>query len=125
MKCIKNLTNYCVEKGIIAEDKSEWFQYGIERRLISILIGCPFFVLALILTDFSVSASFFLSFYYLRSRTNGFHAKSVHACLIISLLCEFFFLTIFYYSLFFYTILSLSSHTHHVFYLLNHLSHFE
>lgn len=99
MKCIKNLTNYCVEKGIIAEDKSEWFQYGIERRLISILIGCPFFVLALILTDFSVSASFFLSFYYLRSRTNGFHAKSVHACLIISLLCEFFFLTIFYYSL--------------------------
>lgn len=99
MKCIKNLSNYCVDKGIIAEDKSEWFQYGIERRLISILIGCPFFVLALILTDFSVSASFFLSFYYLRSRTNGFHAKSVHACLIISLLCESFFLTVFYYSL--------------------------
>lgn len=99
MKCIKSLTNYCIEKEVVAEDKSEWFQYGIERRFTSILIGCPFFVLALMLTNFSVSVTFFLSFYYLRSRTNGFHAKSVLACLIISLLCESFFLTIFYYSL--------------------------
>lgn len=99
MKYINNLTNYCVEKGIITKDKSEWFQYGIERRMVSILIGCPFFVLALILTNLRASVSFFLSFYYLRSRTNGFHAKSVHACLIISLLCESFFLTVFYYSL--------------------------
>ena len=99
MKCIQNLTNYCIEKEIITEDKSEWFQYGIERRLTNILIGCPFFVLALMLTNFSISVSFFLSFYYLRSRTNGFHAKSAHACLIISLLCESFFLFVFYYAL--------------------------
>ena len=99
MKCIENLKNYCVLNDIISENDADWFQYGIERRLTNILIGCPFFILALILTNISTSVMFFFSFYFLRCRINGFHAKSVCGCLLISLLCESFFLSFFYNTL--------------------------
>lgn len=99
MKCIEKLKKYCVENGIVSENKAEWFQYGVERRLTTLVVGVPFYILALALTNVSTSVAFFLSFYFLRCRINGFHAKSVLACLFISLLCEIFFLTIVYYLL--------------------------
>ena len=99
MKCVEKFAKRLVAKGIVSENNSDWLQYGIERRLTTILIGCPFFALALLLTNLNTSVAFFLSFYFLRRRTNGFHSKSVFGCLTISLLCEFFFLTVFYYSI--------------------------
>ena len=99
MKCIERLKDFCVANKIVSCENAAWFQYGVERRLINVLIGFPFFALALILTNINTSVAFFFSFYFLRCRINGFHAKSVYGCLIISLLCESFFLRVFYYAL--------------------------
>lgn len=91
---IAKLTNYCVANGIITQSAAHWFQYGIERRLVTLLVGVPFFIFATLLTDFSTAVSFFISFYMLRSRTNGFHAKTIWGCLAISLVLECIFLAI-------------------------------
>lgn len=99
MKCIERFTYFCVANDIVSEERASWFQYGIERRLINILIGIPFFALALILTTFRTSVAFYFSFYFLRCRINGYHAKSVYGCFIISLLCESIFLSVFYHML--------------------------
>lgn len=99
MELAEKLTKHLVSNGIVTENDSDWLRYGIERRLTTIIIGCPFFILAILLTNLCTSVSFFLSFYFLRSRTNGFHSKSVIGCLIISLLCEAFFLSVVYYSM--------------------------
>lgn len=108
MKCIKKLSQHCVSAGIISEEKIIWFQYSIERRLTTILVGCPFFILALVISNFWTSIAFFYSFYILRCRINGFHSNTLFGCLIISLLCETFFLTFFYNLLSPYLVLSIN-----------------
>lgn len=82
------ITNYCIRKGIIAEAESSWFQYGIEKRISSFCIGIPFFALACLLSQFDFAVGYFFSFFLLRRRTNGYHAKNAVTCLFASLSVE-------------------------------------
>ena len=89
---IDRLSRYCVSKNIITPEDLSWFKYGLEKRLSSLIVSIPFFILAVLLSNIYTAISFYFSFYYLRSRTNGFHSKSVWSCFILSLLCEVLFL---------------------------------
>lgn len=90
------LSNYLLHNGIISEADIPWFRYGIEKRITTILVMIPFVVLAVLFTNILVALSFFASFYFLRSRTNGYHANSFRMCFLNSLLIEILFLGVIY-----------------------------
>ena len=97
---VDKLTNYCIRRNIIDENTRIWFEYGIEKRLSTIIVAIPFFLLALLLTNVSTAVAFYISFYWLRSRINGFHAKTVGQCFVVSLLAEFVYCCVLYNILF-------------------------
>ncbi len=102
---VDKITNYCIRRNIINEDSRIWFQYGIEKRLSTIIVAVPFFLLAILLTNFITAIAFYFSFYWLRSRINGFHAKTVGLCFAVSLLTEFLYCGVLYNMLFRWDIL--------------------
>lgn len=85
---------YCVQQGVIQKEQLSWFIYGIEKRLSSFVVSIPFFVISLHYTSLECTFSFFTAFYFLRRRTNGYHAQSACACLCTSLLLEILLLSI-------------------------------
>ena len=85
---IRRITNSFVEKGIINETNAAWFQYGIERRIATLCVGIPFFLLAVMLTNLVTALTYYLSFFILRTKTNGYHAKTMGGCIIFSLTIE-------------------------------------
>lgn len=93
---LDKFTAYCVQKGIVHETDAKWFKYGLEKRLSTVCVALPFFLLAILLSTPLTALSFFVSFYTLRRKTNGFHAKSLVGCLCLSLLVEVVFFLIIY-----------------------------
>ena len=93
---IDRLSEKAINKGIIKSEQKEWFCYGIEKRLSSLVIGTPCFLLAVIVSDFWGALAFNLSFFLVRQYSNGVHANSVVQCLCCSLLCEMLFLGVLY-----------------------------
>lgn len=89
--CIDCITSCLLKHDIISENDVDIFRYGLEKRLSTFLIGIPFFLLAVFLIGPLPAGAFFLGFFFLRSKTNGFHAKSTIGCMALSLLMEFVF----------------------------------
>lgn len=84
----RKIAEYCIGRGIISKEQRSWLIYGIQKRCLSILgiilllaFGCVF------ASPITVIA-FLLAFSLLRKRTNGYHAKTVEKCLLISLILE-------------------------------------
>lgn len=90
------ITQYCVQNGIVAEEDVPWLRYGIEKRVATVLCGIPCFLLAVCLSDIITSISFFASFFLLRRRTGGYHAKTTWGCLAASVFIEVFFFCVVY-----------------------------
>ena len=86
--CISKITAFCIRKRIIKAEDAVWFQYGLEKRVSTILVAFPFFVLAVVLTNVVAAVFFYISFYWLRARTNGHHSKTIIGCFVISLLLD-------------------------------------
>ena len=94
MKRIDSFTNMCIDNGYITQEQAPWLRYGIVKRVTTLLISVPMIVMGSLISSPSMAVSFYISFYFLRSRTNGFHAKSFGGCFILSILTEIFFLGI-------------------------------
>ena len=92
---VNKLVTYCISNHYVDSSKEEWLRYGFEMRLSTLLVLIPFIVLACALTNLPCALSFFISFYYLKRFTSGYHAKSPYTCLLASLLIELFFLCVF------------------------------
>lgn len=94
MKPIDYFTNMCINNGYITQEQAPWLHYGIEKRVTAFIISIPMLIVGSLVSSPAVAFSFYFSFYLLRSRTNGFHAKSFGGCVILSILTETFFLGI-------------------------------
>lgn len=92
MKIAHVLTRFCRKKGYVSEDQVPWLQYTIEKRLSTLLIWIPLFLIGIYLVSAIVSFSFISSFLYLRKRTNGLHAKTFLGCFCWSVISEMLFL---------------------------------
>ena len=86
--CVTAITRCCIKNGTIDEDQAAWFQYGLEKRITTILVAIPFLIIAVCMTSITSAAFFFLSFFLLRTRTNGYHAKTFAGCITVSLIVE-------------------------------------
>lgn len=85
-------TNYCINNQLISNDNEVWFRYGLEKRLCTLSVLVPFAFIAVRISGFWTAFSYIMSFFYLRSQTNGYHSKTQIGCLIGSLFLELFLL---------------------------------
>lgn len=92
MKPIDSFTKMCVDNGYITREQAPWLHYGIEKRVTTLLVSTPMIIVGSLISSPSMAVSFYISFYLLRSRTNGFHAGSFGRCFILSILTEILFL---------------------------------
>ena len=88
MNMITRITEYCVRKDIISSSDAEWFSYGLVQRSEKLIAICFLFPLGCLLSSFSTSLVFYLSFFLLRTHTNGYHAKTSAGCLLFSICSE-------------------------------------
>lgn len=93
---IDRLANYCLANGVVTEEDVPWFKYGLEKRASTLVVALPFFVLSVILSNIYTALAFYFCFYILRSRINGYHAKTLTACCLLSLLYVALFLGLVY-----------------------------
>lgn len=94
MKQIDSLVDICVSKGYITQDQAPWLGYGIEKRITTFFVSIPMLIIGSLISSPATAVAFYLSFYSLRARTNGIHAKTLVGCLIFSITSEAFFLGI-------------------------------
>ena len=92
MKQIELIVDSCVSKGYITHELAPWLHYGIERRILALVISAPMLLIGSVISSPEMSISFYISFYFLRSRTNGSHAKTPGRCLLLSIIGELIFL---------------------------------
>ncbi len=88
MDMIARITEYCVRKDIISSNDAEWFSYALVQRSEKLITICFLFPLGWLLSSFSTSLAFYLSFFLLRTRANGYHAKTSAGCLLFSVCSE-------------------------------------
>ncbi len=96
MKLVDMVVSKCVNAHIIDSEDIDWFRYGLEKRVMLILVGIPFLVLAIVLTCLWGTIGFLVSFFVLRSRINGYHANTPLQCLVASVALEYVFLGLLY-----------------------------
>lgn len=92
MKQIDSLVGACIQKGYVTQEKAPWLRYALERRITTLVTFTLLLIIGLLITDPATLLAFFISFCSLRSRTNGFHARSFGRCFLDSLLGEVFYL---------------------------------
>lgn len=94
MKRVDMFVRICIEKGYVSQERAEWLQYALEKRIVTLFCFVPLLSLGLLMAKPATVAGFFMAFCLLRTQTNGFHAKSVGGCLICSIIGEVLFLKI-------------------------------
>lgn len=92
MKKIDAIVNTCIDRNYVTQENAPWLRYALEKRMTSLLTFIPLCVIGLLLTNPETFLSFYLTFYLLRSLTNGWHAKTFLSCLVSSIMGEFVFL---------------------------------
>lgn len=88
------LVGICIQKGYVSQDEAPWLRYALERRIASLTAFGVLLIIGLFITTPATLFAFLITFCSLRSRTNGYHAKSVGGCLFYSILGEVFYLRI-------------------------------
>lgn len=92
MKQIDTLVEICIQKDYVSQDEAPWLRYALERRITSLIAFVPLLIIGFLITNPANLLAFLITFFSLRTRTNGFHAKSVGRCLLYSILEKIFFL---------------------------------
>lgn len=82
------IVSYCVRNNVISESDEVWLRYGIEKRMPLLLGFIPQITLAACLSNLSAAIGYMASFYLLRKKTSGYHAKTPFGCLCTSVLLE-------------------------------------
>lgn len=91
---IDTLVGICIQKGYVSQDEAPWLRYALERRIVFLIAFVILLIIGLLITTTTTLLAFLITFCSLRSRTNGFHAKSVGGCLFYSILGEIFYLRV-------------------------------
>lgn len=92
MQLIELFVEMCTEAGYVSQENAEWLRYALERRFTTAICFIPLLILGFVVANPATVIGFFIAFYFLRSRTNGFHAKSVGRCLLYSIVGEVLFM---------------------------------
>lgn len=94
MKRINSFVEMCVEKDYVSQERAAWLQYALEKRIVTVMGFIPLLVLGFMIARPATVVGFIAAFCLLRSRTNGYHAKSIGRCLVYSIVGEVIFLKV-------------------------------
>lgn len=94
MKPIDSFVGKCIQKEYVSADEAQWLRYALEKRITSLTAFVPLLIIGLLIADPATVLAFIITFCSLRTRTNGYHAKSVGGCLLYSIFVELFFLKV-------------------------------
>lgn len=89
------VTDYFLEKEIIAREQAEWCRYMLERRLVTGVSLVVLVTVGALLAGLPQALVLNFGVGFLRGRTNGYHAKTLGGCLVRSLACEIVCLTLY------------------------------
>ena len=108
---VDQLVVYCIRRGYVSEKQAPWLCYALKKYIGSLVASLPVLILASHLATPVVACFFYFSFCWLRSRTNGIHAKTYVGCMAASLFCVLIFMGPVYHLLtdFLFLILLLAS----------------
>lgn len=93
---VEQLVQCCIKRGYISEKQAPWLCYALKKHMGSLVASLPILILASYLATPVVACFFYYSFCWLRSRTNGIHAKTFRGCIVASVLCVFIFMGLMY-----------------------------
>lgn len=82
------IATWFVQTELIDTEEREWFKYAIEKRILTICSAAVFLIIGSAFAPFVVCCAFLFCFYFLRARTNGFHAETYLGCMLFSAVCE-------------------------------------
>lgn len=88
------LTSFFIAHNLVLSEQEEWCNFTITKRLEFIISLFPFLMIGIFLSGITETVLFCLAVYFLRKRTNGYHAKTFITCLILSSSLELLLLTI-------------------------------
>lgn len=89
-KLANTITNYYIQKNIIAEEKREIYSYGFKLIFSDVINYMIIILLGIILNRLIESVAFLITLCGVRKFSGGFHAKSFWLCrlsMIITCLC--------------------------------------
>ena len=90
MRLVSSFVEMCTEKNYISQKNAEWLRYALEKRIATVTCLVPLLILGFLIANPATVICFFGAFYLLRTRTNGFHAKSIGRCFFYPCLEKFF-----------------------------------
>lgn len=93
---VEQLVENCVKRGYVTEKQAPWLSYALKKHMSSLVATIPILILASLLSTPIAAGSFYFSFSWLRSRTNGIHAETFQGCLVASLLSVLVFMGLLY-----------------------------
>ncbi len=76
----RKILNYLLSSGSIERDETDYYMYGIEITLSSLLNILLVFIIGLIFAAFTESVIFLCAFILMRQFSGGFHASSYFNC---------------------------------------------
>lgn len=91
---IDAVVSMCIHRGYVSKDSAPWLRYALEKKIVSLMAFVPLVIIGCVFTKLATAFAFITTFCVLRTRTNGYHAKSVSRCISYSILTEVFFLKI-------------------------------
>lgn len=84
----KQIVTHWVQRGFVDESQAEWCVYGLLCRITTVCTFCVVITVGTLVSDVRYALLFSLAFMYLRTYTNGHHAKTYVRCLINSIAIE-------------------------------------
>lgn len=94
MKRIDAVVSMCIQRGYVSKDSAPWLRYALEKKIVSLMAFVPLVIIGSVIANPATTFTFITTFCVLRTRTNGFHAKSVSSCITCSILVEIIFLKV-------------------------------
>lgn len=93
MSTIANyLVKWSLKSGIIDPYQADIMRYYLEVLLSTAVTMIPLIVISFLISSPPIIISYFFTVFFLRHRTNGYHAESIWGCVIVSIICIFVFL---------------------------------
>ena len=85
---VKHMTHWLLKEHLIVPEQSEWCHYMLMQSTMSILSLCLLLPVSAAIVGVWGSVFYTATFRILRQRTGGYHARTPHGCLLVSLVLQ-------------------------------------
>lgn len=81
----QELTRWLQKKRYITQDQTEWCHYILVQKIMNMVSFCVLVPVGALVAGWYGSIAYILTFRFLRRRTGGYHARTPHGCLLLSI----------------------------------------